>query len=184
MNKLLITFLFAAFFFSCNSTVREDNRADENNIEQDSTIDMITVQCFPSFIGSSIFILDLSDKKLIIKLLWSHTRTRFVPPPGKNNTIYAPKSMYVALDDETISYFQDSIKYESKDFLDGEILGNDGKANSLVFYLRNKETIDVDLNNYTTDNQLKLILKLIDICISQSSNPKVTSYLKDLKDYY
>lgn len=173
----IIFYLCIILFSSCKKSISEVSPKNE--------IDKIIIEFRPSFILPCTMVLDLSQPDLLFHRIGAKAFYKFRPYPEIAKEVKAPQSIYFRLDAQTEAYLKDSILFSETDFVDRddpEVL--DGIGNSIIYIFKNGEMRDIDLSNSHTQNQQVLFQKLIDECISHSSDSLTSDYLKRLKGYY
>ena len=171
-----VVFMFCLIAVSCKNTKKEIL------IENNDRIDKVLIQFFPSFIEPSLMLLDLSK--------WQHTFQRFglkkyyqAIPPRDIIQIHAPKSLNFQIDTLSYSYLRD-ISFDEEDFMDKEVICDDGIFHTILYVFKSGRIEDIDLKNAMTENEYKLIVRLIDMSIDQSTDSITTKYLKELRKYH
>ena len=175
---LLLDLVFCLMILSCKES--NQNTISENT----DRVDKILIQFYPSFHEPSLMLLDLSTNQLAFHRLGTKEYYQPIESPRSILWKQAPKSIVFQLDSTSYNYLNDSISYNSEDFKDREEDCTDGIWHTVFYILRNGKFEDVDLKNSLTENEYKLIVKLIDLSINQSTDSITTSYLKNLKNYH
>ena len=154
-----------------------DNPNKEVTLENEDTIDIILIQFYPAFDATSLMLLDLSKKQQTFRYI---EHIEFIP---KYKETIVPENMHFKLDSLSYSYFR-NISFNVEDFIDTNSLAPDGIAHSILYVFNSGRIEDVNLKGGLTKNTYKLITKLIDLNIAQSTDSLTTEYLKILKQYH
>lgn len=144
----------------------------------------IYIQYFPTFVSASSMIFNISDSTVSFHRIGSKEILRFRPDSPSLSIKHAPKTFNFKLSDAAYGYLTDSISFAEADLVDCRKDADDGKLTNIVFTKRNNEIIDVELQNCVTDNQKKLIYKLIDESKEQTSDSITLRYLTWLRRFY
>jgi len=152
--------------------------------ENEDMIDKIIIQFLPSFNEFSLMLLDLSKREQTFQRIGQKKYYRTTLPRGFTRII-APKSINFQLDSLSYSYFR-NISFDEEDFIDKEeiVADDDNIYHSILYVFKSGKIEDVDLKNSLTENEYKLIIKLIDLNIVHSTDSLTTKYLKGLRRYH
>lgn len=189
MKRLLIILfvLTSTIIISCSQA---DKKKKENLIEsgENKRKEIIQIQFIPSFLSPSQLICDLNNKRILLQRIGGKNKLKALPPEGTGEIVevFSPKTSYFKIDSINLSIIRDSIlnKFTDLDFKDNSIDAHDGIWTSIVVVDGQDSIKDFELENSGTDNQIRLILKLIDVCIENETDSLNAEYLKDLKKYY
>ena len=174
MKKVVLMFIPALI---CGVMLTNCKRAEQNKeipIENIDTIEKILIQFFPSFNKPSLMLLDLSKEQVTFQRIGLKNDYR---------ALYAPKSLNFQIDSLFHSYFK-GISFNEEDFIDKKNYNPDGIHHTVLYIFKSGRIEDIDLINGMTENEYKLIIRLIDISIVQSTDSLITTYLKDLREYH
>ena len=164
--------------FSCKDST--DKKAPFKN---EDTIDKIVILFFPSFHENSLMLLDFVDRQQTFRRIGTKNFFREIAPK-KFIEIQGPKGMNFQIDSLSYSYLKD-IPFNEEDFIDKVNLDYlDGIGHSILYIFKSGRIEDADLGNSLTENEYKLLIKLIDLSIEQSTDSLTTQYLKDLRKYH
>ncbi len=179
-KKILLFLLFSSMIIlSCKENNNRESvhrqYVNDTSVKKEDFIDKILIQFYPSFERASLILLDLSKNQ--------QTFQRIGHKEYPNVSLDSPKSMTFQLDSLSYAYLKD-IVFEQEDFGDRQDHVEDGISYSILYIFESGRIEDVDLHNSLTDNEYKLITKLIDLNIAHSTDKTTTNYLRLLKGSY
>jgi hypothetical protein len=178
--KAILIYLILSVTVSCKENTDKKNQFQ---FENEDIIDKILIQFYPTFQDNSLMLLDFSTKQLNFQRIGLKKYFHSIPP--KEIVLkYAPKSINFQIDSLSYSYLRDSISFNKEDFVDKERAYNDGISHTILYIFKSGRIEDVDLINRMTDNEHKLIVKLIDLNITHSTDSLTSKYLEDLRRYH
>lgn len=173
--KAFLVYLMLYVIVSCKEKVDK-----KIQFENEDIIDKILIQFYPTFQDNSLMLLDFSTRQLNFQRIG--LKKYFYPIPPREIVLkYAPKSLSFQIDSLSYFYLRDSITFERDDFIDKEISCYDGISYTILYIFKSGRIEDVDLINSLTENEYKLIIKLIDLNIAHSTDTLTRKYLEDLR---
>jgi len=182
MNNSLKTIVFyfglCVIFLSC-----KDNTGKEVLCESEDVIDKIIIQFHPAFHDHSLMLLDFSTKEQTFQRMGQKIYYQVIPP-REVIKVCAPISMSFRIDSLSYSFLRDSISFNEEDFTDQKRACSDGIFHTMLYVFNSGRIEDADLVNSLTESQRKLIMKLIDLSITQTTDSLTKKYLEDLKRYH
>jgi len=177
--KTVILFLILCMIFtSCRK-----NAGKEFSCKDEDTIDKILIQFHPSFHDNSLMLLDFLTKELTFHRMTPKEYYKLIAPK-EIVRVQAPISMNFQIDPLSYSFLRDTISFNKEDFIDKKRNYYDGIFHTILYMFNSGRIEDVDIDNSLTENERKLIVKLIDLSILQSTDSLTKKYLEDLKEYH
>ena len=183
-------FLFSIFvlFLSCSDSNEHGiNIKNKKNIDTNLSIEIIQIQFWPSFHSPSILTYTKSDSLILFHRIG--TRLQIDPISENLKTISPPKSLCFKLNTTSTIYLQDSIlnMFNESDYMNPELpecLVTDGILTNVLFAFNNHRIVDIELNNFGTQKQLKLISNFMHLCIENEIDSMNREFLIRLLKYY
>jgi hypothetical protein len=162
------------------------------NSDDKPKVEILQVFFYHCFIYPSVITYNVHDKTI----LFQHNGTSLLmtfpvqePEEDKDYEVvemFKPSSLYFRVNAETHSYIMDSIfdNFNPIDFQDSIDSGwIDGGGHILLLGYNNDSIKQVELLNFCTENQKKLITLLINECIKQETDSLTNDYLNTLYRY-
>ena len=187
MKQKIIFLIIIVTIFSC-SPINEEDKNVTSQKNENPKLEIIQIQFVPSFISPSMLTYDLNKDKILFQRIGMRSKLKVLPPEGSGDIIevFSPKTSYYLIDTLNSTILKDTIlnNFTNFDFKDMSMECHDGIWTSTIITYDNGSINDFELNNNGTKNQYRLILKLLDICISNETDSLNTNYLLNLKGYY
>ncbi|MEZ5084419.1 MAG: hypothetical protein R2750_13385 [Bacteroidales bacterium] len=182
MRKLIPLVSLILTLFSCSVS------PEKNTNKENQKFEIIQVQFLPSFVSPSILTCDLTTDKILFQRFGYRNKLKVHPPEGSGDVIevFSPKTSYYFIDSLNSIIIKDSIldRCTKSDFTDMKLEAYDGIWTSIIITDNQNSIKDFELDNYGTENQYRLILKLLEVCIKNETDSLNLDYLNKLEKHF